>query len=122
MNKSELIKKLYEGENVQNKDVFTACNDYLTPSNIKLLLRKFVACANMLEYNYLKNESKAITQIELGRVAAIFDLINCGILNSKGLTREIPLVAWKREIADFLTETPETIKCIKDDSTLQQNK
>lgn len=122
MNKSELIKMLYEGENVQNKDVFTACNDYLTPSNLKLLLRKFVACANMLEYNYLKNESKAITQIELGRVAAIFDLVNWGILNSKGLTREIPLVAWKREIADFLTETPETIKCIKDDSTLQQNK
>lgn len=108
MTKQELIKKLYESEKVSNKDIQEYILPLLTPSNVRLLLKKLECYANFLEYDYLRDKESSILLIDFGKLAAVFDMINWAI--HKG--SEIPLIAWKREIADYLTETPETLKSI----------
>ena len=121
MEKAELINKLYEGETAPTNDIYNFCKDFFTPTNIRLLLKKFVILANMIEYDYLKNPQSSVFQIDFGKASAIYDLLNWSCVNDKG-KREIAQIAWRREIADFLTETPETLNSIHHDSTLQQDK
>lgn len=111
MEKSDLINKLYQGETAPTNEIYGFCRDYFTPTNMRLLLKKLVVLANTIEYDFLKNPESSVFAIDFGKVSALYDLLNWGLINDKG-KREVAQIAWRREIADFLTETPETLNSL----------
>lgn len=121
MDKAELINTLYKGDKVPTDEAAKHCLYLCTPTNIRLLFKKLVVLSNLVEYDNLKNSSSAILAVDFGRLAAIYDIISWAVIQRCG-SGEIARIAWGREIADFLTETPETLNSIHHDSTLQQDK
>ena len=114
MDKSEIINALYKGDRVPTNEAAKYCVDLCTPSNIRLLFKKLVILSNLVEYDNLKNSSSAILTVDFGRLAAVYDIITWAVIQQHG-GGEIARIAWGREVADFLTETPETLNSINNE-------
>lgn len=114
MNKAELINTLYKGDKVPTNEAAKYCLELCTPTNIRLLFKKLVILSNMVEYDNLKNSNSAILEVDFGKLAAVYDILTWSIIKRAGQS-EISRIAWGREIADFLTETPETPMSINND-------
>lgn len=114
MDKAEIINTLYKGDRIPTNEAAKYCLDLCTPSNIRLLFKKLVVLSNLVEYDNLKNNNSAILAVDFGKLAAVYDILTWAVIQRAGAC-EISRIAWGREIADFLTEMPETLNSINND-------
>ena len=114
MDKAEIINTLYKGDRIPTNEAAKYCLDLCTPSNIRLLFKKLVILSNLVEYDNLKNNNSAILAVDFGKLAAVYDILTWSVIKRAGQS-EISRIAWGREIANFLTEMPETLMSINND-------
>lgn len=107
MDEAEIINALYKGERVPTVEAAKYCLDLCTPTNIRLLFKKLVVLSNLVEYDNIKNNNSAVLAVDFGKLAAVYDILTWAVIQRAG-AGEISRIAWGREIADFLTETPDT--------------